>query len=89
MTDTGDVSSYVNDSRISFKAKGVMLYMLTKTNVGLSAENLSKASRDGVDSVLSAIEELEAHGYVRRFKRRGDDGMFTWITELSRYGELK
>ena len=34
-------------------------------------------SRDGIDSVRSAIKELEHHGYVQRNIVRNEYGMFT------------
>ena len=52
---------------LSLKAKGLLLQM----------QGLASLSRDGIDSVRSAIKELEYYGYVERNMIRNEYGLFT------------
>ena len=63
----------INDSRISLKAKGIMLYMLSKPeNWKYNPKEMAKNSKDGLDSVYSGIKELIEAGYISR--TRHSDG---------------
>ena len=63
----------INDSRISLKAKGIMLYMLSKPeNWKYNPKEIAKNSKDGLDSVYSGIKELIETGYISR--TRHSDG---------------
>ncbi len=63
----------INDSRISLKAKGIMLYMLSKPeNWKYNPKEITKNSKDGLDSVYSGIKELIEAGYISR--TRHSDG---------------
>lgn len=63
----------INDSRISLKAKGIMLYMLSKPeNWKYNPKEIAKNSKDGLDSVYSGIKELIEAGYISR--TRHSDG---------------
>lgn len=66
------------DPRLSFKAKGIMFYLLTKPdNWTLQVADLVKNSADGRDSVYSGLNELKAAGYITVVKVRGNNGKFT------------
>lgn len=57
----------INDEKISLKAKGLYLYLISKPdNWAFSADRIAKESKDGEDSVKSALKELEKHGYLVR-----------------------
>ena len=63
----------INNSRISLKAKGIMLYMLSKPeNWKYNPKEITKNSKDGLDSVYSGIKELIEAGYISR--TRHSDG---------------
>jgi len=63
----------INDSRISLKAKGIMLYMLSKPeNWKYNPKEIAKNSKDGLDSVYSGTKELIEAGYISR--TRHSDG---------------
>ena len=63
----------INDSKISLKAKGIMLYMLSKPeNWKYNPKEIAKNSKDGLDSVYSGIKELIEAGYISR--TRHSDG---------------
>ena len=52
-----------------------MLSLLDDWNYNM--QGLASLSRDGIDSVRSAIKELEHHGYVQRNIVRNEYGLFT------------
>lgn len=62
----------LNDVNLSFKAKGILIYMLSKPaeweyNI---RGDISKRSTDKEASVYSGVQELIEHGYVSRIKHR-------------------
>ncbi|TDA63579.1 helix-turn-helix domain-containing protein [Sulfuricurvum sp. IAE1] len=82
----------INDEKISLKAKGLYLYLVSKPdNWAFSIERISKESKDGEDSVKSAIKELEKCGYLTRsqFNKNGNFGsnIYTLFDEPLPSGE--
>ena len=71
----------INDSKISLKAKGIMLYMLSKPeNWKYIPKEIAKNSKDGLDSVYSGIKELIEAGYVSRV-RHSARVYLNWLIE--------
>jgi hypothetical protein len=65
----------VLDERLSWKAKGVLLYMLSKPDDWqFYLHEILKHGRDKVDGVRSAIIELENNGYIERKRKRDSQG---------------
>lgn len=55
----------LEDARLSWKAKGVLTYLLSKPDQWrLNIDDLKKRSKDGRDSIYSALAELRAAGYA-------------------------
>ena len=52
-------------------------------------QGLASLSRDGIDSVRSAIKELEHHGYVQRNIVRNEYGLFTDKFNIGLSGTIK
>ena len=72
----------INDDRISLKAKGVYLFLISKPeNWSFSVERIAKQNKDGEDSVKTALKELEKFGYLKRIQanNRGYFGMMDYI----------
>lgn len=66
------------DTRLSFKAKGLLTTMLScPKNWNYTIEGLSKLSTDGKASIRSALNELEEYGYLERKQLRNEKGAFT------------
>ena len=66
------------DTRLSFKAKGLLTTMLScPPNWNYTIEGLSKISKDGKASIRSALAELEEFGYLERKQLRDEKGSFT------------
>lgn len=66
---------HLRDRNLSLKAKGIMSFMLALPDTwDFSMEGLATCSRDGVDSVRSALKELEDSGYLVRSRARDEKG---------------
>lgn len=64
----------VNDSNLSAKAKGIMLYLLSKPDDWKFYETeITNNMKDGIDSIRAGIKELISAGYIVRTKRVRDD----------------
>ncbi len=71
----------LNDNRLSWKAKGLHAYMLSKPDDWTFHDTeLQKHAKDGRDSLKSAIKELKQYGYMKRIKKRVDGGKFDYET---------
>lgn len=68
-------NAILEDKRLSYKAKGILVYLLTKPNDWKARiRDISNNSTDGRDSVLSGIRELKECGYIEQVKRRDKHG---------------
>ena len=71
---------FLEDPRISYKAKGLLARLLSKPDDWIVYEiELTRAAIDGRDSVRSALKELMQAGYIRRSRQRDDKGMFRQV----------
>lgn len=71
-------NSWLRDGRLSFKARGLLAMLMSHEHgwkITMSTI-VNDAERDGKDSVLTAVRELEDLGYLVRHARR-DSGRFT------------
>lgn len=69
----------ISDERLGFRAKGVLIFILSKPdNWSVSERGLAQVGPDGRDAVAAALKELEACGYLRRTKTRNPDGTWAW-----------
>ena len=56
------------DPELSFKAKGLMSYMLSRPdNWDFSIEGLAHQNKEGTDAIARIIRELEEQGYYKIF----------------------
>lgn len=69
--------SILDDERISYKAKGILIYLLSKPDDWVIYESeIAKHAPDGIKSVKSGIKELIKYKYIHRFKKRNEKGQF-------------
>ena len=69
---------HFQDKRLSYKAKGLLSLMLSLPEEwDYSVQGLMKLSRDGKDSVMAGINELEDCGYLIRTQEKDESGRFT------------
>lgn len=71
---------HFREKTLSLKAKGLLSLMLSlPDDWNYSISGLVKLSKDGKDSVMSALAELEKHGYLHRSKVTNAKGQFSGI----------
>lgn len=71
----------LNDKRLSWKAKGIIAYMLSMPDDWVfHLEELMKHSTDGEKSFRSGFKELKNYGYVKRFPVYKDKKIDHWET---------
>lgn len=59
----------LNDPRLSFKAKGILAYLLSKPDDWkVMVSELINSSTDGKTAVYSGLKELEENGYLKRVR---------------------
>lgn len=64
-------SATVNDARLSFRARGVLAYLLNKPDGWVvRAETIAKDGTEGRAAIEAALRELRAAGYYRVERRR-------------------
>ena len=68
-------SRAVNDSRLSFKARGLHDYIISKPeDWNLNEADIINHAKEGKRAVKQAIKELEGFGYLEKYKMR-DEGV--------------
>lgn len=71
----------LNDERLSWKAKGIMAYMLSMPDDWTFYINeLTKHSVDGEKAFRSGLKELKENGYVKRKPVRDGNKIIGWET---------
>lgn len=64
-------NTWIRDKRMSFKARGVLMLLLShEAGFRVTLRSLAATATDGRDAVASAVVELERLGYLRRSQRR-------------------
>ena len=65
----------LNDSRLSWKARGILAYLLSKPdNWKIVIEDLISQSPDGRDAIRSGMRELTKAGYLELVTNRDESG---------------
>lgn len=71
---------HFKERKMSLKAKGLLSLMLSlPDNWNYSVSGLVTLSKDGKDSVMSALAELEKFGYLQRERVTNSKGQFSGI----------
>ena len=79
-------NQHFKNKSLSLKAKGLLSLMLSlPDDWNYNMQGLASLSRDGIDSVRSAIKELEHHGYVQRYFVRNEYGCEIILTSLQNW----
>jgi len=70
-------NSVILDSRLSFKARGILLYLLSKPDEWhVILKDIANHSPDGIKSARAAFDELLQFGYVKKEQAREQNGTF-------------
>ncbi len=68
------------DERLSFRARGVLLWLLAKPDDWHTDSILiAEAGQEGRDAVRTALNELQRYGYLVRERRQNEAGQ--WVTD--------
>lgn len=75
---------FIEDNDLTFKAKGILLWLLSKPDGWeLKEYAVANAGPDGKSSVSSGVDELIDAGYVKRSKVQNARGHWIWETQVS------
>ncbi len=77
-------NAVLRDERLSFKARGMLVYGLSQpVAYRMTREDLAAASpEEGEKSIRNGLAELQAAGYLVRRRLRSDSGAFAWESVL-------
>lgn len=71
---------HFKEKQMSLKAKGLLSLMLSlPDDWNYSISGLVRLSKDGKDSVMSALQELEKFGYLTRTQQFNEKGQFSGV----------
>jgi hypothetical protein len=79
-------NDWVRDARLSLKAIGLLTQLMShRPGWNMSISSLARFNKTGVDTIKSAVKELELYGYLTRSSKQehNDDGTFAdfvWTT---------
>ena len=69
--------TFLEDTRLSYKAKGILAYLLSKPdNWKVIVGNLVNCSKDGERAVYAGLKELSQFGYYKKVPIRDEKGHF-------------
>ena len=72
-----------NDSRLSWEARGMLAYLLTKPDSWeVRMGDLISQSPGSRTIVRRIFKELETYGYLTRERQRQENGTFRWLTTI-------
>ena len=73
-------NAHFKEREMSLKAKGLLSLMLSlPDDWNYNISGLVTLSKDGKDSVMSALAELEKFGYLTRSRVKDDNGKFAGV----------
>jgi hypothetical protein len=72
-----------NDERLSWEARGVMGYLLSKPDDWIVRNtDLIKQGPANEHKIKRILRELKKYGYLHRYNFRNDKGQIVWVTEI-------
>ncbi|MEC0241693.1 hypothetical protein P4H66_17915 [Paenibacillus dokdonensis] len=77
-------NSMLQDERLSFKARGLLAYMLSKPDhFRFYLDELIKHTTEKKDSIRTGMKELEQLGYVHRYPVKNERGkIMSWELDI-------
>lgn len=73
----------LNDARLSFKATGVLVYILSKPDGWRTlTTQLATAKKENEHAIRTAMQELEEAGYVHRWRYKDAKGRWKYETHV-------
>lgn len=81
-------NAYLQNKKLSFKAKGIMTYILSLPDDWvIYIDQLIATSKDGEGSFRSGLDELIKAGYIKRYPIIEKGQIVAWQTEVYEYLE--
>lgn len=75
-------NSAVRDKQLSFRARGLLAWMLSHQSGRLiTIDDMVAAGTDGLSGIRTTLKELEAARYICRSRHRNKEGQ--WFHELT------
>lgn len=79
-------NDFIRDNRLSWKAKGIILYAMSLTvGTRVDVRELCDHAKDGRDATYNGINELIRYGYCKRYSLRDKEGRYDgveyWISD--------
>lgn len=74
--------NYINDNRLSLRARGLMTLLLADPERSRTAEDIARTVPEGRDAIRTALRELEEAGHLIRRRVQGPDGRWMTLTDL-------
>ena len=70
---------HLRDKELSFKAKGLLSYMLSlPEDWDYSLNGLASVSKEGIKAIKNIVAELKERGYLKIIKLRGENGQYQY-----------
>lgn len=70
-------NALLENTSLSFKAKGILVYLLSKPDDWvIYMQDIISQSTDGRDAISAGVKELEQAGYIQRKRQKGGDNKF-------------
>ena len=81
-------NGFVKNEKLSWKAKGILLYLVSLPEDWVLNQNeLKNHSTDGLSSLRAGLEELKANGYLRISQMKNEAGKFAGTKyEIDEFG---
>ncbi|MEC0257712.1 hypothetical protein [Paenibacillus lautus] len=78
------MNNTLQDARLSFKARGLLSYMLSKPDgFKFYLDEMTKYTTEGKDSIRAGLKDLEKLGYVRRYAVKDQRGKIqSWELDI-------
>ena len=73
---------FLDDNRLSWKAKGIYMLIAYGNLDKITIEEITKRSKDGIDSTRSGIYELVKYGYLRKKSTKNTTGKFSSVSSF-------
>lgn len=85
-------NKHLKDKRITYKAKGLLSFMLSlPEDWDYSINGLAKVSKEGNEAIKAILKELQNNGYLDIIKKRNEKGHYEYeyqIYEISKFDEF-
>ena len=70
-------NAILNDPELSFKAKGIYAYMISKPdNWNFTIQSIASQVKDGKASIQAGIKELKGSGWIKYIKHKNGSGVY-------------